>query len=421
LTDLASNFLSDPLVRVRLSDGDTVEQSLPEVLASMATDRVASFPALRPHQRHAWHAFLAQLATIALHRSGQDKPLKTAGKWRELLRTLTPEYPEDEPWRLVVDDAGKPAFMQCPAPGGLKQYREEITAADDLDILVTSKNHDVKQTIVSDGAPEDWIFALITLQTMTGYLGRGNYGIARMNGGFSARPCLGLAPANQDQGIGAHLSCDVQRMLKGRSALREKYSSYYKQEDGTALLWLQPWTGDNSADLRDLDPYFIEICRRIRLQEKNGAIIARKAPSKKSRVEAAGANGDLGDFWTPGNIEDGKALSVSNAGFNYKRLVDLVLRHKKFRLPAAMQVNGTTGKQWKLVARSIAGGQGKTEGYHERTDIALSHKTAVALLRTEQRENLAEIAEQQVAEIEEVSKALRFGVAVAASGGKDAG
>ena len=78
---------------------------------------------------------------------------------------------------------------------------------DDLDVLVTSKNHDLKQTMALDCAVEDWIFALVNLQTMAGFLGSGNYGIARMNGGFSARVCLGLAPV--DGQMGAHLCNDI--------------------------------------------------------------------------------------------------------------------------------------------------------------------------------------------------------------------
>ena len=86
-----------------------------------------------------------------------------------------------------------------------------------------------------------------------------------------------------------------------------------------------------------------------------------------------------------------------------------------------MQVEGGTGDQWQLVARGIAGGQGKTEGYHERTDIAFANKTASGLFRTAESNRLAEIAKAQIEEISEVTDALRFGIAVAASGGKEPG
>ena len=141
------NLLSDPLLRVRLTDGTVETLSLPEVYEAMAADVVAAFPALRPHQRHAWHAFLAQLGTIALHRGGRGAASESAGDWGSLLRNLTPEFGADEPWHLIVEDPAQPAFMQCPAPKGLGDYRRRVIAPDDLDILVTAKNHELKQAI----------------------------------------------------------------------------------------------------------------------------------------------------------------------------------------------------------------------------------------------------------------------------------
>ncbi len=413
------NLLTDRLIRTRLTDGEIETQSLPEVYAAMALDRVAAFPALRPHQRHAWHAFLAQLATIAMHRADTSVPPQTSADWQALLRGLTPEYADDEPWCLIVEDPTQPAFMQCPAPNGLDDYRGRVMTPDDLDVLVTSKNHDVKRAIALGGAPEDWIFALIDLQTMAGFLGSGNYGIARMNGGFSARPCLGLVPA---QGYaGAHLFHDVQRMLEGRDKFLEDYSNYYAPTDGPALLWIEPWSGTEQADLRTLDPYFIEICRRVRLRSESDQLVAWTASSKRARINAKAAKGNLGDFWTPVENKESKALSLSSAGFPYKRLVELLFEDETYKKPQSMRVDGGTGDKWRLVARGIAGGQGKTEGYHERTDIAFANKTASGLFRTAESNKLAEIAQAQIEEISEVTNALRFGIAIAASGGKEPG
>lgn len=411
------NLLTDRLIRTLMTDGKVEIQSLPEVYAAMAQDRIASFPALRPHQRHAWHAFLAQLATIAMHRTNTSVPPQTSAEWQTLLRGLTPDYADDEPWCLIVDDPTRPAFMQCPSPNGLDDYRGRVMTPDDLDVLVTSKNHDVKRAIAHGGAPEDWIFALIDLQTMAGFLGAGNYGIARMNGGFSARPCLGLAPAKGL--VGAHLFHDIQRMIAGRDQLLEEYSSYYAPTGGLALLWIEPWNGTEQADLRNLDPYFIEICRRVRLRLEDNQFVAWTASSKSARINAKAAKGNLGDFWTPVENKDSKALSLSSVGFPYKRLVELLFENETYNKPQSMRVEGDTGDQWQLVARGIAGGQGKTEGYHERTDIAFANKTASGLFRAAESNRLAEIAKAQIEEISEVTDALRFGIAVAASGEKE--
>ena len=412
------DLLTDPLLRVRLTTGAVEALSLPEVFEALVGDRVAAFPALRPHQRHAWHAFLAQLGAVACHRAGRDAAPSSATEWRSLLRTLAPDFDDDEPWRLIVEDPAIPAFMQCPAPKGLGDYRKLVATPDDLDLLVTSKNHDFKRTVAVAAAPEDWILALIDLQTMAGFLGAGNYGIARMNGGFSTRPCLGLAPA--DGGLGTHLFHDMRAMLRRRGELLGDYTSYFRREDGPALLWLEPWDGSGSLDLRDLDPYFIEICRRVRLREQGNSIIAVTASSRAPRIAAKAADGDVGDFWTPVNRKDGKALSLSPATLRYDRLFKLIFDEAAFKRPPAMKVDPTEQGRWRLVARGVAGGQGKTEGYHERSDLVFKPQTMRALFRKEQRDELARVAEAQVEEIKEVIDALRFGIATAASGGKAA-
>ena len=377
-----------------------------------------AFPALRPHQRHAWHAFLCQLGAIALHRAGLQDPAATDDEWRELLRGTTPDFADDQPWHLGDEEPGEPAFMQCPSPSGLGTFRGWKRSPDDLDILVSAKNHDIKQTTAVHAAPEDWLFALVDLQTMGGYLGRGNQPIARMNGGYSSRPCVGLAPA--EGGLGAHLVFDIRRMLAGRDALLETYPDYFRADLGVALTWLLPWDGTDSLDLRKLDPYFIEICRRVRLSSSDGRLVARTAPSDAPRIFAKMAGGDVGDFWTPVRTADSKALSISSVGFRYDRLTELVLTEETYRRPPAMLIDSQGGERWRLVVRGVAAGQGKTEGYHERTDIAFSTATVRAFGRRDEHDKLAEYARAQLEEVEDVMKALRFGIAVAAGGGRDA-
>ncbi len=414
-----TNLLSDPLIRTRVVGGGAETLSLPELYVALHDDRVVDFPSLRPHQRHAWHAFLVQLATIALERRGRPSLPETVEGWEHALRALTAQFGGDEPWCLVVEDPTLPAFMQCAAPQGLADYRRPIATPDDLDLLVTAKNHDVKQTMALNNMPEDWLYALIDLQTMAGFLGAGNYGIARMNGGFSSRPCLGLSPA--EGGFGAHIFHDVQRMRAQREGLLERFAQYYRPQGGTALLWLEPWDGTDSLDLRTLDPYFVEICRRVRLQRRDGVLTAVAAGSKKPRIEAKAAKGDLGDFWTPVDKKESKALSVSANGFTYKRLTELLFDTANYQQPAAMKVDAATNGRWTLVARGIAGGQGKTEGYHERTDITFAARVARSFLHPPDRDRLAEFARLQMEEIAAVTGALRFGIATAASGGKAPG
>ena len=135
----AMNLLEDRLIRT-----DSGELTLPETLAELCADTIRAFPGLRHHQAPVWHAFLVQLAALALEAAGSAELPGDAAGWRWALRCLTPDWPEDEPWRLVTS-ADRPAFFQPPVPGGdLAPFKRRVDAPDALDVLVTSKNHDVK-------------------------------------------------------------------------------------------------------------------------------------------------------------------------------------------------------------------------------------------------------------------------------------
>ena len=84
-----------------------------------------------------------------------------------------------------------------------------------------------------------------------------------------------------------------------------------------------------------------------------------------------------------------------------------------------MQIEEDTSNRWRIVARGVAGGRGKTEGYYERKDIAFTRRTSRAFLLPTQLDQLAEISTRQIAEISEVAKALNLAIRVYASGGKE--
>ena len=110
---------------------------------------------------------------------------------------------------------------------------------------------------------DDWLFALITLQTMGGYGGYGNYGISRMNGGLGNRPAFSLASAGG--GTGAHVRRDILALLEHRQT---QLSGGLMPECAPALLWTLPWDGGRNEALNNaqLDPLYIEICRAVRLR-----------------------------------------------------------------------------------------------------------------------------------------------------------
>ena len=242
------NLITDPILT--LSDGDRV--SLPALFAAMAQGRVRGFPALRPHQRPAWHMFLVQLGALALWQAGREDVPEEAADWAVYLRNLTRDHAGDAPWRLVVEERGKPAFLQPPDPGGLRWSTMETP--DALDLLITSRNHDLKQAVARHAAAEDWVFALVSLQTSEGYGGAGNHGIARMNGGSSSRPMLGLASSRTgDVSVdpSGWWSRDVRQLLAARAAGRAERdwrgrrdrgscgpSTGRKESSSTCALWI---------------------------------------------------------------------------------------------------------------------------------------------------------------------------------------
>jgi CRISPR system Cascade subunit CasA len=287
-----------------------------------------------------FHAFLAHVGALALLASQQSTPPDDEHSWSALLRGLTSTFPGDEPWTLVVQDVSKPALLQPPIPEGKIEALEFIERTPDaLDYLVTAKNHDVKAARIDRASAEQWFYALIALQTMEGFLGRGNYGISRMNSGFGSRPLVGLAPAG---GIGARLKRDMRRLVDLRlDPPEDSPHAGYPNSGGVQLLWLEPWDGVAQLSPSKLDPYYVEICRRVRLVVDKGRLVGRRANSDNARVASPkDANGVTGDPFAPIDLRDDKKgrkpLTVTESGFDYK-LVSQILNRDKFA-PAPLQV-----------------------------------------------------------------------------------
>jgi CRISPR system Cascade subunit CasA len=409
---LQFSMLDEPLVRYRrASDGETIHASLPQLFVALGADEVRDYPALRPHQRHPWHAFLVQLAALALHKSGSATAFATVEAWRDALLALTPDDPDGAAWCLV-SPPDRPALLQAAVPGGsLADWKSPSFSADEIDMLVTSKNHDLKGSRARRSQPEDWLFALLSLQTQEGFLGAGNYGVSRMNGGFASRPGVGIASVGLHGGRWAR---DIAALLDQRAHTVEALG--LQGEDGLALVWLAPWDGVASLSFTRLDPFYIEICRRIRLQAVDGAILSVGTGSKAARIAAKELNGMTGDAWTPIDVEGGKALTITAGGFTYK-LVSELLFGGKYQPPAGYQLS-KSAKESALVfvAQGVTRGQGKTEGYHERR-VPISAKVR-GLMVTNQKDQLERLAKQRIAAISEVRKLLWLALAVLFASGK---
>lgn len=351
------SLLDQSLLRLTTRAGATERATLPGLFARWSSGDEVEMAALQAHQQHAWHAFSVQLAALALSRGGSTDPPKDEAAWRALLLgCAAADGAGPEAFALVVGDLSKPAFMQPPVPEGRLDVLKNVhsTPSAELDVLITAKNHDLKMESLSAPSPEDWAIALAVLQTTQGFLGAGNYGIVRMNGGFSSRPCVTYAAATDG---GRAFRRDLACLLEERSAL---ISRGYCAKRRLGLVWAEPWDGTQSLGLDELDPFFIEVCRRVRLSFEPGAIRAHRGSSKVARIAAGDLSGNTGDAWTP-VLPDGRALTMDEAGFTYARVQDLMFGEWTHGAAGAARLGDGL---W--VGRVLVRGQGKTGGYHER-------------------------------------------------------
>ncbi|WP_417723394.1 hypothetical protein [Salipiger sp.] len=393
------DLLNDALIRT----GGGAE-TLPGLFAAMSRGEVTSFPALRPHQRPAWHMFLVQLATLALSKSALADLPEDPEVWRTALLGLTPDFPEGEPWHLILSDRTKPGFLQPPDPGGLRWT--PVNTPDALDMLITSRNHDLKRDIARHAMPDDWIFALVSLQTMEGFGGAGNYGIARMNGGSSSRTMIGLVPARPgsvEVDPSAWWRRDVSHLLEERVNDARK-----------ALLWTAPWPDGQSFSLGDLDPLFIEVCRRIRLVDVDGRIAAERSTSKAARIDGRAAKGNTGDPWAPIHVE-GKSFTLGDQDFTYEVLVRLLFKtNPEWHKPPMAQPSSEEERQpMLLIAEAFSRGNSKTDGFRSRV-VPVPKAVMPRLFR----ERVCDVADGVVKDIADAGLALRDALARVANEGR---
>ncbi|GJD53524.1 hypothetical protein OPKNFCMD_6300 [Methylobacterium crusticola] len=406
-------------IRYRDRSNEAKAAGLFDILAALSADAVASFPALRPHQRQAWHAFLVQVAAMALHRAGAVTLPETGEAWRRLLLALTPDWPDGEAWALVVEDWGKPALFQPPVarPANAADYRGRIEAPDALDMLVTAKNHDLKAEQMRDAADDHWLFALVSLQTQEGFMGAGNFGISRMNGGFGSRTTLGLRPQGPPGGAFRH---DVGRLLAGGRDRILARQPALAARDGPGLLWLAPWDGQTSRGFSGLDPLYVEVCRRVRLVREDGRLVARTAGSKAARIEAKALTGRTGDPWAPVPNDGEKAYTPTRAGFGYRQVARLMNPKITVRPVLATATPGMAGTGLVFVFSAVVRGQGKTEGFHERylpvpgfiAPLLEQHGDAIL-------DRIGEVAQERADEAGEMGRILRHALLALMRGGRD--
>lgn len=410
------NLLNEQLITVQDPDGRKTQASLPDIFAMLEENQVESFPLLRPHQSAPWTCLLTQLAALALEESGEtlppldpEEPWTMVGrhepeKWAQLLRALTPGYPEDEPWCLVVSDVTKPAFLQPPSSteaSAEKCFDKVDLTPDNLDLTITRKAHDLKPGLIAVPRIEEWLFAIVSLQTNAGFLGAENYGIARQNGGHGKRICSSLGSSRT---IGGRWGRNVRVIL---DHIDDLYSELYEAENPLRLLWLLPWDGEKGSSIfvGDLHPLFVEVARRIRCVEKDGGLCVTRGGTKDWRVAAEDFHGALNDPWTP-LIDDEGDVKAYGGDMSYRGLQKvLCFSHKPLLLQWHQKYDGS--KNQLVLFEGLMKGKGKTEGVAFRAlpvssavrrlfsspDLTKENEIASAML------NLVETAENKVLKV----------------------
>ena len=370
-------LLTDPLIRVQGPSGEVERLSLPQLLARLAGGEALDFPMLRPHQQPAWHAFLVQLAYLALEpadaaeSTGDFAVATDAADWERLLRALTADHPDDAPWCLVVDDWQQPAFLQAPCrPGAQSDYKRVLASAQEIDLLITSKNHDEKVGKLAriGGADSDLVvFALVSLQGFAAYLGAGNFNTMRMNGGFASRVQFRMV---FKRGSGPEFLRDLRVLLARTERLWEDAleGSIGTTAQPHRLLWLPAW-GDSALSLASVHPLCLEVCRRVRLRLIGDVLQALTASSKTARVDAKLRNGVVLDPWLPIVREGaGKALTAMAGSFGYRLLSPVLFDAKRFKLPvlAVPCADIDRDSAGVLLMQVLVGGSGRTDGLLRR-------------------------------------------------------
>lgn len=421
------DLLIDPLIGVRSVHGDK-RLSLPELLAALSAGHIEGYTGLRAHQADPWHVFLVQLAASIQVRHPTDRLPEDPGYWRDGLLDLADG--KETAWHLVVEDVTQPAFLQHPwqsreadaADYGISQKRGRVAidakaqTPDDLDVLVTSKNHDAKMARMGDPGAQDWLFALLTLQTTSGFLGQGNYGIVRMNGGFASRPIVSWT-----RSLNPSVRFQDETLVLGQ--MRQKVVNDFGYVNrGVVLTWLTRWDRNgHQYNLNQLEPWFIEAPRPVRLiRDDAGAITALGVTSKARQIGPKTIDhGDVGDPWLPINVQNKKkgrsALTISAEGFTPQRLTELLFQ-QGFEL-TPLQIPRGRDDGW-FVAACLVRGQGTTEGFH-RIELPITARVSLTLLDKDRRETLGKLAKSMLTGAKNVQNALGVALVVLAEGGPE--
>jgi CRISPR system Cascade subunit CasA len=346
------DLLTDPVIRV-----DGHRMSLTHLLAALAMDGVTDYPGIRAHQRDPWHVMLVQLAVVAVRKAGQTLMPTTPDAWHVLLAALTEGHPFA--WHLHAPEPDMPAFFQPPV--NTTNGWDRCTSPAAIDAMRGVKEFDLKIDGMTVAELDQWMFGLITLQTVTASNGP-HYGqTSRVRGGYGGRLFVGL-----DGTPGARFCRDAQVILSSWDTILADYPGY-RRDGGLALTWLVPF--DGIISMQKLDPMYLDTPRRVRL-DQYGALTT-KSPGLRTLGKTVADTGRIGDPWTVLN-QEGASLNVTSLSY---RVVAPIITNQGVT-PSLLQTPRQSDLAPYGVRMSVlTGGQpAKTTGFHERT-VEISQRT----------------------------------------------
>jgi hypothetical protein len=397
------NLLTENLISARYEKGEKSKLSLPGVLAKLSREDIESFTALQPHQDQSWYCFLVQLAAMAMHESEAQSIEGDENEWTARLRSLTKDFPNDEPWCMVVEDLAKPAFMQTPvSEGDWSAFKKEIIhIPDEIEILNTAKNHDVKSEKNFKPSIENWVFTIISLQTMIGYFGSGNYGIARMRHVYASRPFVSLASKDNWR---IQFTRDLKILMNNRNKILND------GRQGKGLLWLYSWDGKSQLFQNDLDPFFIDCARRLRLTingEKLNCLLANTELARIMSVKPGSAKKTqliTGDPWAPIDIAGETVFAVPDRGYSYKTVHEILFGNI-YRKPLSLEFLKEDTGDMLFIGKGLGRSQGNTEGLHER-QILIPGKMRFMFDTEENKQKLSKVSKVMIDDVATFTKSV---------------
>ncbi len=392
------NLLRDPIFSTNLEE----KVSLPRLIQGLHSEEIKTLTKVPAHQVTLFHSFLCQLSALAVSRHCGNVAPSTTDGWYEALLALTND---DEAYWELITPAGQPAFMQvCLTEEEAEKNADTVkTNLSSIDLLFDSKNHSVKKGVGENATAEEWIYGLVAVQGGAGYGGNRHYGSVRLRSGNASRPFMGLVPIDgHDMSVhaGKWVKRDVEAIVKRRQTNDPDKLDEYKK---SALMWLQDWDGTpGHIELEDLDPHFIEVCKRIKLTHtESGAIGAYSLSTTGRRIKTPeGYEGAGDDPWAPTEIVSRKSGSGSeeiarNAtvnpgerGIDYRLIMDLMMNDGRYNKPflADLREDADVALMLEFTGR----GKCKTHGHHSRV-VSLPRRITNAFERPGMKEQVNEM------------------------------